>query len=152
MRASAKISVLFTALALNSACAGPQPAVPAANASPTPLAESKKRTFNEDMEYIKISDFDLVYVLRRKDGQAIDGADGSFIRANSPLEVNRRVMADEGRALIIGSNFRFSERQLAELKKRFDFEDLSPVRPVDANANSNANSSANAGNLKRPKM
>ena len=92
---------------------------PGTNTVPTP------RRFEQDLDAMRTADFNFIYVFRRKDGGIFDAADKSFITQTTPAEVNRRAVADEGKALIIGSNFRLPENNLKQFKERFSFEDFS---------------------------
>ncbi len=89
------------------------------NAAPAP------RRFEQDLDAMRTADFNFIYVFRRKDGAPFDAADKSFITQTTPGEVNRRAVADEGKALLIGSNFRLPEDNLKQFKARFSFEDYS---------------------------
>ncbi|HMO80901.1 MAG TPA: hypothetical protein PKD24_08920 [Pyrinomonadaceae bacterium] len=95
-----------------------------------PRAERPKLSpFEADVESMRTADFTYVFVLRRKDGEEMTAEDRSFVNANTPVETNRRKVSDEGRAIILGSNFEFEEKVLAELKARFDLTDLSKPNP-----------------------
>jgi hypothetical protein len=83
------------------------------------------RTFEQDLNAMRNADFSFIYVFRRKDGGVLDADDKSFITRTTPSEINRRALADEGRALILGSNFRLPDDKLKLFKERFSFEDHS---------------------------
>ncbi len=51
--------------------------------------------------------------------------DKSFINGNTPFDTNRRKLADEGKAIIIGSNFPFMPGTIGKLTDRFIMEDHS---------------------------
>jgi hypothetical protein len=89
------------------------------NSAPAP------RTFEQDLNAMRTADFSFIYVFRRKDGGVLDADDKSFITRTTPSEINRRALADEGRALILGSNFRLPDDNLKLFKERFSFEDHS---------------------------
>lgn len=91
---------------------------PAANA--TPVSELER-----DLETMRTADFNFIHVFRRKDGAEFDAEDKKFLNANTPVEINRRVISDSGRALITGSNFRFPAENFKNLTDRFAFEDFS---------------------------
>jgi len=78
-----------------------------------------------DIAAMKTADFNFVYVFRRKDGGEFDADDRAFLNANTPYEINRRKLSDGGRALVIGSNFKFPPENFAQLKERYSFEDHS---------------------------
>ena len=91
-----------------------------------------------DVAAMRTADFNFIYVFRRKDGGVLDSDDRSFMNANTPYEINRRKLADGGRALIVGSNYRFPAENFKAMKERFAFEDLSKPESeiMPANANS----------------
>jgi hypothetical protein len=74
---------------------------------------------------MKTADFNFIYIFRRSDGGPLDPEDRSYLSATIPSEMNRRKISDEGRAVIIGSNFRIPPDILSVLKERFAFEDHS---------------------------
>ena len=104
------------------------------NSAPVPAG------FDQDLESMRTADFNFIYVFRRKDGGVLDSDDRSFMNANTPYEINRKKLADSGRALIVGSNFRFPAENFKVMKERFAFEDFSKPESeiMSANANSNA--------------
>lgn len=97
------------------------------NAASTPVRSS----LEQDVDSMKTADFVFVYVFRRKDGLALDADDKRFATETVPAEMNRRMLSDEGRAIVIGSNFRMPPENLELLKKRFSFEDHSQPGAAD---------------------
>lgn len=112
------------------ACGAPQQQ-PVAKEEPTPAPTvdiTKKKTFADDLEYVRTGGFQYIFVIRRKDGAAWAGEDTAFLKANSPFETNQRLLSDEGKAVIIGTNFRFREGQWDGLNKRFEVTDHSEIK------------------------
>jgi hypothetical protein len=68
--------------------------------------------------------FAVCFCFRRKDGGAFDGEDKKFLRGNLPFN-NRVVLADEDKAVIVGSNYKFPPESLDALRLRFNVEDYS---------------------------
>jgi len=121
------IAGLFACLCV--AC-GPDPRQ-TANDSPTPAPTvdvSKKKTFDDDLTFVRTGGFQYVFVLRRKDGGNWAGSDTTFLRNNSPSQTNQRLLSDDGKAVILGTNFRFYPGQWDALHKEFDFQDMSEVK------------------------
>jgi len=87
---------------------------------------SDKTPFAKDLESVQTAGFSFVYVLRRKDGAVIDPQDKSVIRIQT-ANANRRVSADDGRAVIIGSNFQLAQHNMAAIHERFAVENYSPA-------------------------
>ena len=96
-----------------------------------------KPTFEKDLDEIKSAGFTFIYVLRRKDGQKLDSEDRSVIRLQT-VDMNRRVTADDDKAVIIGSNYQIPPKNMFVLFDRFAVQNYSPPVPaVDANSNAN---------------
>ncbi len=89
------------------------------------LATPIPPSFDGDIEAMRTADFDFIYVFRRKDGGMMDGDDRVFVNENTPLETNRRKISDEGKAIILGSNFKFPPELMQKLTDRFAFTDFS---------------------------
>lgn len=90
-------------------------------ANVTPAASS----FEQDIEAMRTADFKFILVFRRKDGGPLDASDKELIARNTGPQANRRRLSDEGRAVIIGTNFPFEERLMNELTERFQTENYS---------------------------
>ena len=110
----------------------------ASSTQPSNIAPAAN-SFERELNAMRNADFKFIYAFRRKDGAVLDSDDKAFINATSPQEMNRRTLADEGRALLIGSNFRMPPVSLETFKTRFLFEDHSSPEFRDAE-NSNHNS------------
>lgn len=101
-----------------------------------------KTSFDTDLEGMRTAGFSFIYVLRRQDGAVIDPQDKSVIRVQT-TQANRRISADDGKAVIIGSNFQLATPNMAALYQRFAVENYSPapaspIVPLPAeNQNSN---------------
>lgn len=95
------------------------------NAAATPVLN----TFEQDVESMRTADFVFIYVFRRKDGQPLDADDKRFASNAIPPEMNRRTVSDEGKAILVGSNFRIPPENMKVLRERFAFEDLSRPDP-----------------------
>ena len=84
-----------------------------------------ENSFERDLNAMRNADFNFIYVFRRRDGGVLDSGDKSFITSTSTAQMNRRTVADGGKAVIIGSNFRMPAEALDAIKQRFAFEDYS---------------------------
>ena len=96
---------------------------PNVNAAP-PTAENKQAAFENDLQTLKTADLKYILVFRRTDGGAFDGEDKKYLKTNLPT-TNRVIMTDEGRAFIVGSNYKFPPENLEVLRLRFTVEDHS---------------------------
>lgn len=90
------------------------------NSQGTPV----KSTFEQDVESMRTANFVFIYVIRRKDGGPLDADDKRFA-SQETLDMNRRAVSDEGKAIVVGSNFKLPDENLKTLTERFAFEDLS---------------------------
>ena len=132
-------SLLITiACVLASACGPDDRILKSGKETPTPSnVEVSKPTFEKDLDEIKSAGFTFIYVLRRKDGQKLDSEDRSVIRLQT-VDMNRRVTADDDKAVIIGSNYQIPPKNMFVLFDRFAVQNYSPPVPaVDANSNAN---------------
>ena len=99
-----------------------------------------RSTLEKDIEAMRTADFVFIYVIKRRDGGPLDNEDKKFASAVIPGEMNRRTLADEGKAILIGSNFRMPDDSRKLIAERFAFEDLSQDQtPANANSNTQAN-------------
>ncbi len=110
-----------------SACGPNQAILESVNQKSTPAenVSIEKSSLEQDLEAMRNAQFSVVFVIRRKDGNTFDDDDRAVIRANT-AEVNRRVSADEGKAIIVGSNFSIPPQKMNPLQERFLIEDHSP--------------------------
>ena len=138
-----RAAVFLTASVLFSSCMPNQRIIDSANERP-PEPDSVQRSttvapvrIEDDIAAMKTADFSFIYIFRRKDGGPLDADDRSYLSATIPSEMNRRKISDEGRAVIIGSNFRIPPDILNVLKERFAFENLSKPESEIMPANSN---------------
>lgn len=139
-----RTSILFAALALVVCSCAPNQRIVESNgqwsnaeanrAAATPVRSS----IEQDIDAMRTADFIFIYVIRRKDGGPLDNEDKRFASAVIPSEMNRRTVADEGKAILIGSNFRMPDESIKLIEERFAVEDLSRD-PGPANVNSQAN-------------
>lgn len=92
---------------------------------------------------MRTADFNFIYIFRRKDGAPLDAADKKTAADNIPPEVNRRKVIEEGKAVIIGSNYRLPADNFKALTSRFAVEDFS--KPESEMINTNINADTNKG-------
>lgn len=121
-------SVLICAVFWNFACT-PRSFEKPNTAAPTATVEDKQAEFNRDVQTMKTANLKYVFVFRRKDGGKFDGEDKGFLRTNLST-TNRTILADEEKAVIVGTNYEFPPSNLETLRTRFNVEDLSASEPV----------------------
>ncbi|MBA2339342.1 MAG: hypothetical protein H0V88_03020 [Pyrinomonadaceae bacterium] len=109
--------VLFAALYLSSGCDRSRVTTNSVP-SPTPATE-----FERDLQKVRDGQYKYIYVFSRLDSAPFTSDDGTYLKTNSPLEVNARYVTDEGRRVIAGSNFTFKPEQMEALNRRFKVED-----------------------------
>ena len=102
---------------------GREPPSPPAADAPT------KTTFERDLAEIKEAKFTWLYVVRRRDGGILNSEDKAFVRQHT-TDANRRVLSDDGKAVIIGSNYSVTAIGAEALKERFEVTDLSEPPPA----------------------
>ena len=89
-------------------------------ADPAPAA-----SFEQDIEAMRTADFKFIVAFRRHDGQPLEAPDKEFISRNTGMQANRRRLSDQGKAVIIGSNFPFEAKPMNELMARFQTQNFS---------------------------
>jgi hypothetical protein len=104
---------------------------------PAANVEHPTSSLDDEIAAMRTANFRFIWVIRRKDGGAIDAADKAIIRGATE-GVNRRVLADDDRALVIGTNAVPSKENVAILFGNFAVQDLSPEPMPNLNANSNS--------------
>lgn len=136
------VSMVVIVLTVLSLACGPNPNIlNSGKETPAPVTgERPVSSFEKDLESMRTANFEYVFVLRRKDGGKLDTEDKTFIRQNTPAEINRIFVSDEGKAVMAGSHFPFPPEPLKLLQARFNIEDLSTLaNPAQTNANANVN-------------
>lgn len=142
------LSLIITASCLISACGGSSNSAEVtsantnlngnsnANLKPEP-PKNPQTPFEKALFSIRVGDFEQVLVFERKDKNVLTKEDKDFLRANSPneigREVNRWAVAEDNKQALAGTNFRFTNEQIAALQKRFDVKDYSAGDGVDIN-------------------
>lgn len=113
-------------IAATLSCSPNQRIVNSSADTPVPVnAEPVVITFEGDLQAMRTADFKFILVFRRKDSTVMTAEDKSFANANTPYDVNRRRLADDGKAIIIGTNFQFLPGVLEKLTERFTMENYS---------------------------
>jgi hypothetical protein len=123
------ISAVFLSSLLNFACTPRSFEKPNVALTPSSNAEDKQANFQSELEKMRIANLQYIFVFRRKDGIVIDSEDKKYLRGNLPFN-NRVVLADEDKAVIVGTNYKFPPENIDALRQRFDVEDYSsPEQP-----------------------
>ncbi|MGB7209802.1 MAG: hypothetical protein WBD27_14160 [Pyrinomonadaceae bacterium] len=121
-----KAALLSLSIAATLSCSPNQRIVNSSADTPVPVnAEPVVITFEGDLQAMRTADFKFILVFRRKDSTVMTAEDKSFANANTPYDVNRRRLADDGKAIIIGTNFQFLPGVLEKLTERFTMENYS---------------------------
>jgi len=136
MKIAAALSVVIAFLA---AC-GPNQRILQSAASPTPEVNLTPAisSFDQEVEAMRTANFNFIYVFRRSDRAVMDADDKKFASERIPSEMNRRKLIDEGKAIIIGSNFRMPDENLTMLKEKFTLDDFSRPESEIMNGNTTA--------------
>ena len=96
---------------------------PQNNTNATPV--KKLTEFERQVKAMRTADFDYIFALKRKDGEAFDSKDKNFVREKKHYAANRFVFVNDEKVLFVGSNFEFPEENIKALKERFDVQDFS---------------------------
>ncbi len=92
--------------------------------APAVNGENKQSALESDLQTLKTANLKYIFVFRRKDGAAFDGEDKKYLRTNLPT-TNRVVSSEEGKAFVVGSNYKFPPENTEVLQLRFNIEDFS---------------------------
>jgi hypothetical protein len=123
------ISAVLFSMLLNFACTPRSFEKPNIAVPPPSNAEDKQANFQSELEKMRIANLQYIFVFRRKDGTIIESEDKKYLRANLPFN-NRVVLADEDKAVIVGTNYKFPPENIDALRQRFNIEDYSaPEKP-----------------------
>lgn len=131
--------LLLCACCIAAACAPDQrilnsAATPTPSNSPASNSTPSTRTVEEDVQAMRVADFNFIYAFRRKDGAVLDAADKALAADITPPEVNRRKISDSGKAIVLGSNFRLPADVMKQMTDHFAFQDFSkPESELNAN-------------------
>jgi hypothetical protein len=133
--------VLLLVVVMTLAC-GPNEGVLRSGMETPPVNSSDSNktsalTISDEIQSMRTADFKFIMVIRRKDGGKLDTDDRNIIKT-ATVDMNRRVSSDEGRAIVIGSNFALAADKMSALTGRFSIEDYS-TPAVDANRNAPLN-------------
>jgi hypothetical protein len=118
------IALIFCLISIGTSCGANEGVLTSGKATPGPTAEAKPDTFESDLAEVRKADFTWMYVIRRRDGGELDTKDKDLIRT-ATAQSNRRVLSDEGKAIIVGSNFEQVNTDIGTLKKQFEVTDMS---------------------------
>jgi hypothetical protein len=134
-------------ISLSSIACGPNEAILKSNSnetSSTPSAVSNSRpaydSVESEVENMRTADFEIILVLRRKDGEVMQQDDKTFVRTTI-TNANRRSLVDGDKAIVIGANSKISPDLIKKLNDRFAVQDFS--KPAAENSNSNSPANAN---------
>jgi hypothetical protein len=91
--------------------------------SQTDAARNKIPAFERDLASVQRNNYQKVYVISRPDGGRLDTEDKAYLKTNMPIETTMRILTDEDRRLIVGTNFDLKPEHLDALNRRFRVED-----------------------------
>ncbi|HZH92403.1 MAG TPA: hypothetical protein VEX70_17535 [Pyrinomonadaceae bacterium] len=91
--------------------------------SPEGAARNKPSAFERDLASVQRNNYQKVYVISRPDGAAFNADDKGYLKTNMPIETTMRILTDEDRRLIVGTNFDLKPEHLDALNRRFRVED-----------------------------
>ena len=86
-------------------------------------AQPRRSAFERDLASVQRNNFQKVYVISRPDGLTLNADDKAYLKTNMPIETTMRILTDEDRRVIVGTNFDFKPEHLDALNKRFKLED-----------------------------
>lgn len=91
----------------------------------TPTPEEEISEFEKELKSMRVADFHYIFTLKRKDGEKFTGEDRTFVRDRKHYAANRFTFVDDDKVLFVGSNYVFTNKNMQELKDRFELADFS---------------------------
>lgn len=120
------LAAILSAVVLSASCGANEGILKSGRETPqNAVKESVVDSFEKDVASMKEVGFRWIYVYRRKDGGVLDKEDRAFIRQHTD-QANRKVLTDNGKAVLVGSNYFFGDNEVVALSDRFDVTDMSP--------------------------
>ena len=95
---------------------------PAGSRTPKNTNPEVRKTPDEleqKLKALKTADFDYIFTFRRKDGEAFDAEDKGIFKLHT-YRANRRRLSNDEKVLFVGSNYKFEDKDLKDLKDRFE--------------------------------
>ncbi|HKP72494.1 MAG TPA: hypothetical protein VJT82_06120 [Pyrinomonadaceae bacterium] len=86
-------------------------------------AQKNVSQFEKDLASVQRNHYAQTYVISRPDGGQLNADDIAYLKANMPIETTMRILTDEDRRVIIGTNFEFKPEHFDALNRRFKLED-----------------------------
>lgn len=135
---------LLFIFAIFAAGCGPNEAILRSNsneAEPAAVSNSpvaaKYDSVESEVEDMRTANFEIILVIRRKDGGVMQTEDKTFVRTTT-VNANRRSLVEDGKAIVIGANALTVGEVVKKLSERFNVEDVSgPHGTATSNANAN---------------
>jgi hypothetical protein len=115
-RAATVVLAAFAVVAMLGGCGG-------SGAGDGKAAQNRPSAFEKDLASVRRNNFQKVYVISRPDGGTLNADDKAFLKTNMPIETTMRILTDEDRRVIVGTNFDFKPEHFEALNKRFKVED-----------------------------
>jgi len=131
-------SAAFILACLLFSCGGNEGILKSGKETPAANAASPKDPVDKEMEAMRTAGFEHVYLLKRNDLGKLEPSDKEFIKAQTP-DVNRRVVTEDERAILIGSNTELPKENIDTIWKYFSIGYYPLSRARNVNRNSNAN-------------
>lgn len=118
----------------------PAPSMMVNRSTPLPPSENREKltSLEREIRDAENGGFKVILVFKRKDGGVFDSDDKKYLSANKPADINRSILTDDKKAVVVGSNFLFPPENMKALQKRFVVEDHSkPAEMPQANGTTN---------------
>jgi hypothetical protein len=130
MRKPKFIFVLIFAATIAAACGGSANQNRAergnsATANANSAAQTPQTPLESELARLQRANFRQIIAFSRKDGGKITDEDKEYFREYAPsMQINQRLVTDDERYFVAGTNFVFTPEQLDALQKRFAVEDF----------------------------
>jgi len=115
-----KFYFLFVFCTAIFSCADQKMPENAANSTP----QKTPTEFERELKSLKTVDFNYIFAFRRKDGEAFNREDKTFLKRKT-YQANRHILTKDEKVVFVGTNYKLAKKDFKSLKKRFDVQDFS---------------------------
>jgi hypothetical protein len=97
----------------------------AGNLNAARAVETPQTPLETELSRLQRGNFRQIFAFSRKDAGKLAAEDIEYFRQYAPSEqINQRLRTSDDKYIVAGTNFVFTQEQLAALQKRFTIEDL----------------------------
>jgi hypothetical protein len=124
-----RISALIGLALAAASCGANQGILNSGRPEPVPSASlAKLSPLEKELAAMRTADFDDVYVLSRTDGGTFTADDRKYVKGLTS-DTNRRVLTEDEKYIVIGTNTALPKQALDKLQARFALQNYPKAKP-----------------------